>query len=216
MSKKAGRFQFFYASKVVDDLPYPNVPVRDVTNTWHEGHKTEPHLEKQMENWCPCRVRYVKKSVWDALQLLEQGGQHYMILTTRHPKTKKPFAVGLLQFSQREYDKARKLHPRRWNDGKYLPYVGSKDSKLVSWKGALNLTPWMKKDHLPGARCGCVDIKDDLLKKILEHFRKKTNCHKEFLNNVRFLEKKLKKENPEEWRRYKKKLDGATGCKSAC
>jgi len=44
-----GCFQFFFASKE-KQLPYPDVPTRDVTNTWHKGNKTEPHFAKMMEN----------------------------------------------------------------------------------------------------------------------------------------------------------------------
>jgi len=44
-----GCFQFFFASKE-EQLPYPDVPTRDVTNTWHKGNKTEPHFAKMMEN----------------------------------------------------------------------------------------------------------------------------------------------------------------------
>lgn len=41
-----GRLQFFYHS------PRSKLPVRDVTNEQGKGHKTEPYIEKQAENYC--------------------------------------------------------------------------------------------------------------------------------------------------------------------
>ena len=77
-----GCFQFFYASQE-STLPHPDVPTRDVTDTWNAGRKTEPHLERMMENWCPCRARFVTAEVRRALELAANGDSHFMILTTR-------------------------------------------------------------------------------------------------------------------------------------
>lgn len=41
-----GRLQFFYHS------PVSELPVRDVTNEQNKGHKTEPYLELNAENYC--------------------------------------------------------------------------------------------------------------------------------------------------------------------
>jgi hypothetical protein len=219
--KKAGRFQFFYASKE-RELPRPSVPVRDVTNTWHEGHKTEPHLERQMENWCPCRVKYVTPSVHAARRLTQAGGRHYMILTTRNPESRAPVAVGLLSFSEREYTKVVARFPKRWDKAKYLPYVGSKQSKLVSWQDAFDLTEWMGKTgtkYEPGCRCGSVNVPDNLLAQLLKHFRKKRDRSHLFLKNLKYLEQKLERSDRGEWQRYKQKINGTTRtarCGASC
>ena len=160
-----GCFQFFFSSKE-QQLPYPDVPTRDVTNTWGMGNKTEPHFEKMMENWCPCRARFVTSNVRNALQTPDG---HCMILTTNHPVTKDDLAVGVLHFSIPDYKHFRSQHPTRWTEKKYLPYVGSNDSKLVSFKDAFRLRPWMienRKAHLPGKRYGVVKADQQLLGRI--------------------------------------------------
>src|SRR6266481_3566531 len=79
-----GCFQFFYASAEAD-LPNPDVPTRDVTNTWKAGHKTEPFLERRLENWCAYRALMVAPRVREALAITALKGNHYMILTTKRP-----------------------------------------------------------------------------------------------------------------------------------
>src|SRR5712691_7236175 len=91
-------FQFFYASRE-PNLPHPEIPTRDVTNTARAGNKTEPFLERACENWCRCRAQMVTAAVNDAEFLTSKKGQHFLILTTRHPTTGGHYAVGLLQYS---------------------------------------------------------------------------------------------------------------------
>jgi hypothetical protein len=116
-----GCFQFFFSSKE-QQLPYPDVPTRDITNTCRMGNKTEPHFEKMMENWCPCRARFVTANVKKALQ---SNDNHCMILTTNSPTTNADLAVGVLDFSTATYNRFKARYPRRWSEKKYLPYVGS-------------------------------------------------------------------------------------------
>lgn len=206
MKKKQGFFQFFYASKK-DDLPCPDIPTRDVTNTCKAGHKTEPHLEKHMENWCPCRARYVRVRVREAQNLHQLGGQHYMILTTNHPENRTGYAVGILVFSKKAYDSVRNRYPNRWKD--YLPYVGSAESKLVSFEDAFHL----RQRRLPGKRCGIVNAHDKLLRQIIDHFQTKKDQTDKFLKNVRHLEHWLKKNRPKDWKRYRQRKAGVGNCK---
>lgn len=205
-----GCFQFFFASKD-KRLPHPDIPTRDVTNTCRAGNKTEPHFEKMMENWCPCRARFVTASVQRALSL-QPGSQHYMILTTNHPRTNDPLAVGFLCFSPSLYQQALTRFPRRWNANKYLPYVGSKSSKLVSLADAFRLRPWMttKEKYLPGKRCGIVyaDAYPNLLERILDHFASATDQIDRFLVNVRYLEGILRTDFPERWKDYSNRKSG--------
>jgi hypothetical protein len=181
-----GFFQFFFASKETQ-LPNLDIPTRDVTNTWGMGNKTEPHFEKMMENWCPCRARFVTANVKRALQ--NRRG-HCMILTTTHPRTKDDLAVGVLYFSLGEYGRFTAQYPGRWTSKKYLPYVGSKNSKLVAWRDAFDLRPWMnenRRKYLPGKRYGPVTADSELLEQILEHFAGAPNQIERFLKNVRRL-----------------------------
>jgi hypothetical protein len=218
MKAIGGCFQFFYASKE-EDLPHADIPTRDVIDRL----KTEPHLERHMENWCKCRARNVRANVRKARKLHEQGGQHYMILTTRCPKTKEPFAVGILEFSFESYTAAVHEFPRRWCEKAFLPYVGSRRSKIVSWRDAFSLKQWMKehgKKHLPGARYGVVATRIGLLRKILKHFHGKKDQTDEFLENVHELECRLKKKNKDRWADYwaRKMRSGhkCTSHKNAC
>src|SRR6266545_4401178 len=118
-----GRFQFFYCMRNLAELPHPDVPTRDVTNTYGRGHKTEPHLEKKVENWCRCRARFVTAAVGRARQLAREGGQHYLLLTTRRPSDGKPFVVGVMPFTEKSFGHLRQRHPGRWSKEDYLPYA---------------------------------------------------------------------------------------------
>jgi hypothetical protein len=211
-----GCFQFFFASKE-EQLPYPDVPTRDVTNTWHKGNKTEPHFEKMMENWCPCRARFVTANVKKALQ---GGSNHCMILTTNHPQTKDDLAVGVLYFSGTEYEGFKARYAGRWTEKKYLPYVGSNDSKLVSLSDAFRFRPWMttNEKYLPGKRCGIVyaDAYPDLLERILDHFANAPDQIERFLINVRYLETILERDDRDGWKHYWNDKQGLSYNSSAC
>ena len=54
-----GVFQYFYHCKGED------LPIRDILDTQHKGHKTEPHYENLTENWCtkcmPGRIKSANK-----------------------------------------------------------------------------------------------------------------------------------------------------------
>jgi hypothetical protein len=210
-----GCFQFFFASKE-EQLPYPDVPTRDVTNRWGAGNKIEPQFEKMMENWCPCRARFVTANVKKALQ---SSGSHCMILTTNHPQTKDDLAVGVLYFSVTEYERFKARYPGRWAEKEYLPYVGSNDSKLVSLSDAFRLGPWMnenRKKYLPGKRYGIVKAESQLLEQILDHFAGAPDQIERFLINVRHLETILKRDDPKAWKDYWNHKQGLSYNSSAC
>ena len=210
-----GCFQFFFSSKE-KGLSHPDVPTRDVTNTWDMGNKTEPHFEKMMENWCPCRARFVASNVKKAL---DSSNGHCMILTTNHPVTKEDLAVGVLYFSIAKYKQFRSRYPTRWTRKKYLPYVGSNDSKLVSFNDAFRLRPWMianRKAYLPGKRYGVVNADQQLLGRILKHFAGAPNQIQCFLINVRHLETILRKTDFDAWKDYSNHKNGITYNCSNC
>jgi hypothetical protein len=213
--KVAAIFQFFYSSKE-KRLPHAEVPTRDVTNTHGQGHKTEPNLERSMENWCSCRPRHITKAAKAAQNLAENGRQHYLVLTTRHPETGKALAVGLMPFSQIDFTTVMREHRNRWGDR--LPYVSDNRLKLCSFSDAFPLEASKSKDgkeHVPGSRYATVHVPDELLAKIVRHFASKRSTIEEFLRNVRFLEARLAKENPADFQDYSRRnKSGASGrCK---
>jgi hypothetical protein len=196
-------FQFFYSSKE-KDLPYPNVPTRDVTNTYGKGNKTEPNLERHMENWCSCRSKPVTKAAKDAQTLAAKGVQHYLVLTTRHPEIRMARAVGLMPFSQKNFSATLRKYKERWGDR--FPYVSDNRLKICSFSDGFPLKMSKSKDgreHVPGSRYAPVLIRDEqLLRKIVNHFESKKNRLDEFLKNVRFLENRLAKEDQQKHRKY--------------
>jgi hypothetical protein len=215
MKQVVGCFQFFYSSRD-GTLPHLDVPTRDVTNTAHAGYKTEPLLERRLENWCACRKSMVTPRVRDARQVTASGGDHYMILTTKRPGDRHEFAVGLLKFSQQAYRRLLKAHPRRW-DSTHQPYPGDMTSKIVRFTEAYSLKKWMKEaqtDHMPGLRCGIVKAPPDLLDDIIRHFGSLADHRTDFLTNVAYLERKLQQEKPDKWADYQMRKRGSrqTSC----
>lgn len=73
MKQVVGCFQFFYSSRD-PALTCPDVPTRDVTNSARAGFKTEPLLEKRLENWCACRKTMVTPRVRDTLSVTATDG----------------------------------------------------------------------------------------------------------------------------------------------
>jgi hypothetical protein len=210
MTQTVGCFQFFYSSRETG-LPHPDVPTRDVTNTAHAGYKTEPLLERRLENWCACRKSMVTPRVRDALSVTSSGGDHYMILTTKRPADRHEFAVGVLKFSISKYRNLLKAHARRWNAG-HQPYPGDASSKIVPFSQAYSLKAWMRSnsDYMPGLRCGIVKAPPTLLNSILRHFQSLADHRREFLENVAYLERTLKQTKPEKWIDYEAHKRGSS------
>lgn len=215
MKQLVGCFQFFYSSRD-RTLPHSGVPTRDVTNTAHAGYKTEPLLEKWLENWCACRKTMVTPRVREALNVTSCDGDHYMILTTKRPADGHEFAVGILKFSPVAYDTLLKAYPRRW-DPSHQPYPGDNSSKIVPFAEAYSLKRWMQranKNYMPGLRCGIVKAPPELLNDILRHFSSLVDRRTDFLGNVAYLERKLKKTKPDKWADYMSRKRGSaeTSC----
>jgi len=195
-------FQFFYSSKVTG-LPYPDMPTRDVTNSQGAGHKTEPNLERYMENWCSCRAQFVSKAAERGKDLSAKGEPHYLILTTKHPKSGTAFAAGIMPFSQKNFADALRKYGKRW--GGRLPYVSDESLKICFFSDGFPLEMSKSKDgseHVPGSRYAPVHVPKELLAKIINHFKSKKNRIEEFLQNIHFLETRLAKENPADYKDY--------------
>src|ERR1043165_8146238 len=96
------RFQFFYSHSGSSEIPgfARDIPTRDVLNTHGQDNKAEPQLEKNMENWCSCRPRQI---AWAVREAESSEDPHFLILTTRHPTSNRPIAVGYLEFDKRRY-----------------------------------------------------------------------------------------------------------------
>jgi hypothetical protein len=204
-------FQFFYSSKI-KELPHQSVPTRDVTNSCGQGHKTEPNLERQMENWCSCRPKPVTTAAIAAKKLDAKGEKHYLVLTTRHPETGQAFAVGLMPFSEKNHTAALRKYKERW--GERRPYVSDHRMKICSFSDSFPLDENESKDgskHVPGSRYALVHVPDELLGKIINHFESKKNKTDAFLKNVRALEKILSKTNPEAFQEYRQRNDNFDG-----
>jgi hypothetical protein len=210
-----GSFQFFYSSRE-GNLPNPDIATRDVTNSAHQGNKTEPFLERRCENWCRCRAQMVTAAVRDAESIICKGGKHFLVLTTRHPKTGGHYAVGLMEYSPTASQELRSAFRGRWRG--YKPYVASR-SKLVSFARAYELDSWMRSQntrYMPGKRYGRVKAPLPLLRKILHHFAPLRDESDKFLVNIQFLEKLLKKRgNSSIWNDYEARVNGWSVAKCA-
>ena len=143
MAGTAGTFQYFYCSKKLSELPNPDIATRDVTNSNGRGHKTEPLLELRLENWCKCRAMFVTAAANRGLRMAANGGQHYLILTTRHPYSRKAFIVGLMPFARKRFDQILRRYAGRWSKENYLPYVADRRMKIISFEDAFSLDEWM-------------------------------------------------------------------------
>lgn len=70
-----GRLQFFYHS------PLSELPVRDITNEQGQGHKTEPYIEQNAENYC--NKCYQKNNIVPFLRSRER--YLFLFTTCRNP-----------------------------------------------------------------------------------------------------------------------------------
>jgi len=215
MNTIEGRFQYFYCTHSLTSLPHSDVPTRDVTNTRGAGCKTEPNLEKKLENWCRCRALFITAAAKRGRWIANQGGQHYLLLTTRHPHDHRPFVVGVMPFSEQRYSRLLRQYPGRWSEKDYLPYPSDEQMKLVSFGDAFPLSHWMQKENIrsiPGGQGGRGRVPETLLLKILMHFSKLPDQSYEFIKNVKTLEKRLKQFDPVMWREYKSRLPNQRCC----
>lgn len=209
MSAIEGTFQYFYCTRSLSGLPHPDVPTRDVTNTQGAGYKTEPHLEKRIENWCRCRAPSIRAAAKRGRRMAAEGGQHYLLLTTRHPHDRCPFVVGVMPFSEKEFGRVLHQHPGRWSDNDFLPYASDERMKLVRFADAFPLSSWMGDEAIhtiPGGQGGRGRVPENLLRQVLKHFSVKPDLTNAFLKNVSALEKHLTETNATEWKEYKSRL----------
>jgi hypothetical protein len=215
----AGTFQYFYSTRELSKLPYPEVPTRDVTNSNKAGYKTEPFLEQRLENWCKCRAIFVTAAAKRSLRMSTNGGQHYLLLTTRHPVSRKPFVVGLMPFVSNRFYRMLRRHPGRWSREDYLPYVSDRRMKLVAFEDAFPLQNWMSQEGnstIPGGQGGPGRVPNDLLRRVLRHFSVKPDRTNAFLANVRRLKILLRTTDREKWKEYQDRLPTGGGDCQRC
>lgn len=193
MTNQAGRYQFFYSTnfrarkwwRVLKEEGFDeNVPTRDVLGTWNNGNKTEPFLERWVENWCPCRKPQIRVAVKEAANT----SSHYLILTTRNPYTGKMCAVGYLCFSKRRHSRLSIL-PQF--DGRAVYPGEPRRSKIVSFHDAYHFSA-DNFQAIPGGRQGKQIVTPYYLSRILKRLRKGACRRHAFLRNVKICEALLK------------------------
>ncbi len=145
------------------------------------------------------------------LRMAANGGQHYLILTTRHPCSRRAFIVGLMPFARKRFDQILRRYAGRWSKENYLPYVADRRMKIVSFEDAFSLDEWMSendKSTIPGGQGGIIRVPDHLLNRVIRHFASKTDRTRAFLSNVRHLENELRQKRPDKWKEYKRSFLG--------
>jgi hypothetical protein len=171
--EEKGRLHFFYHS------PSSELPVRDILNKQNEGHKTEPYIEKNAENYCcECNQANIRGFL--------KGGEKYLFLftTCRNEQSKhlgKVYIVGYIEKQRYE------LRP-----GGFYAAIGplklfSFDDAYYLGKSGSHSNPRQLQKKLNRAKT----------KHILDQFEDK----KDILGKCRIEVERLKKQLPVEVRR---------------
>ncbi len=178
---ETGRLQYFYHS------PSSNLPVRDVLNQRGQGHKTEPYLEKQAENYCSrCMQGNIRK-------FLGSRGK-YLFLVTRcmwkgfKKHFRSHYIIGYIRKS--------KARGYEWRLGGFYAVLG--EAKIYSFPDAYRLKSMRNFRHVPRK----VDKRQTAT--ILDHLGNGENILNRCLNEL----KRLKKRLPEKQRRKQSKQCG--------
>lgn len=165
-----GRLQFFYHS------PRSKLPVRDVRDDQHQGHKTEPHIEKRAENYCQeCIKRNIRK-------LLESAERYLFIFTRCTNEASHHF--GKLHVVGYIVKQGYELRPGGF-------YAVKGETKLYSFNDSYPLDSTRNPRHYK-KQCN-----RRMTLRILDHFEGKTNILNQCLSEI----KRLKKNLPEEVRK---------------
>jgi hypothetical protein len=195
------RFQFFYShkyDKIAARLHGFNehIPTRDVLASNRAGNKPEPYLEEYIENWCNCRQPQIRAALAEAIQT---KGEHYLILTTRHPATRTALAIGFLKFDLRRYSRLKKRN--RFTGRAFYPGSITK-SRICSFENGFPL----RDRWTPGGRYGKQKADENLAREIIDHLKRKKNRIGDFLENVRLLESELMRCRPNSYREYSQRI----------
>lgn len=161
---ETGRLQFFYHS------PRSKLPVRDVMGDQGHCDKTEPHIERNAENFCnKCWQQNIRGFV--------EGPQKYLFLFTRCMNRQmkqfgKLFVVGYI------VKEDCKFRPGRF-------YAVSGRTRLYSFENAFrlrNANPRHAQRILGGAKT----------RRMLDHFDGRKNIRKECVERIRKLKRQLR------------------------
>ncbi|MBS1515469.1 MAG: hypothetical protein JSS63_10570 [Bacteroidetes bacterium] len=156
--KEKGRIKFFFHS------PHSSLPIRDI----HLG-KTEPHIEKNAENYCSRCYQN------ETIQPFLISDEKYLFLFTTNRDSKSPYnnyryIVGYLE--KQNYKKIEENH---------YSVIGK--INLYNFKDAFPLIDIvLKKDKVRNYRVLKIDT--DKTTKILEHFKTKTNIYDSCLEEI--------------------------------
>lgn len=169
-----GRLQFFFHS------PSSDLPVRDVCNEQGHGYKTEPHLEKNAENYK--KECYQKTNIQG---LLKHREKYLFLFTTCRSRAAymrgyegERYIVG--------YIRVKRFLPRQG----FVAVQGQ--TKLVAFKDAYRL---QKLDASPGHRHIRVKtLNAEETKRVLKHLRGATNIKGRCLQEILRLKAGLQRE----------------------
>lgn len=169
---ETGRMHYFYHS------PSSELPVRDVLNGCHQGNKTEPYLEKQAENYC-------QECMQPNIRGFLKSREKYLFLVTRcmTPESRhfgKPYIVGYLV--KKDYE----LRP-----GGFYAVFG--DIRLYSFEHAFPLLP-ANRNFRHRKRI----LNERQTAQVLDIFDGARDTFHDCLNEVRKLNKRLRKEEARE------------------
>jgi hypothetical protein len=158
-------------------MPSSKLPIRDVLNEQHAGHKTEPHIEIGAENFCvECYQKNIKKFVERKLNYL------FLITACKNREVTKKYGGGTKQFIVGYIIKGEVLDIERRVCVKGPTYIYSfEDSILVRDLFGFNFdrfkllkNPFVNKFQT---------------EKILEHFRTRENILNKCIKEIKDKDK---------------------------
>lgn len=162
-----GRLHYFYHS------PSSNLPVRDVLNELSQGYKTEPHLEKNAENYC-CEC--MQGNIRGFLRSREK----YLFLVTRMQRTATKYYGARFIVGYIEKGTARS---HEWRRGGFYALVGA--TNIYSFCDAYPLASMTNFRHYPRK------VTERLTATILKHLSNGRNILDECLIELKRLKRNL-------------------------
>jgi len=167
-----GRLQFFFHS------PSSDLPVRDVCNEQGHGYKTEPHLEKNAENYK--KQCYQKTNIQG---LLKHHEKYLFLFTTCRNR-----ATQMEEYEGERYIVGYIRAERFLSRGGFIAVQG--ETKVVAFRDAYRLE---RLDPSPAHRHISVKTLDaEETKQVLNHLRGASNIKIECLREIKRLQRECK------------------------
>jgi hypothetical protein len=164
--KPIGRLQFFFHS------PSSDLPVRDVCNEQGHGYKTEPHLERNAEN-------YMNKCCQVNIQGLRKNDEKYLFLFT----TCRSRAAHMEEHEGERYIVGYIRADRFLSRGGFDAVQG--ETKVVAFKDAYRLD---RLDPSPGHRhLRMRKLNAEEMRRVLNHLRHANNIKGRCIREIKRL-----------------------------